>query len=77
MKGGCRNPTQEPAKERGTEIRNKMPIITSIVEKGTAPEDSLAQRKRSRMKKVEKTIPGTRRGVRPMFSFQRSPEKDL
>src|ERR1017187_605761 len=64
--GGWRNPTQLPAKERGTEIRNQMPTMTSMVVKGTAPEDCLAQRKRLRRKKVLNTIPGTRRGVSAM-----------
>ena len=77
VKGGWRNPTQLPAKERGTEIRNQIPMITIIVVNGTAPEDSFAQRKRSRRKKVPNTMPGTRTGVSPMLSFHRSPPKDF
>ena len=54
-------------------MMNQIPMMTSIVVKGTAPDDCLAQRKRSRKKKVEKTIPGMRMGVRAMLSFHCSP----
>jgi len=75
--GGWRKPTQLPAKDRGTDIRNQIPTMTSMVVKGTAPEDCLAQRKRLRRKKVLKTMPGTRTGVSTILNFQRSPLKDL
>jgi len=74
---GARNPIQLPAKERGTEMRNQIPTITSIVVKGTAPDDALAQRNRFSKKNVLKTIPGTNRGVSAMFSFHLSPLKAL
>jgi hypothetical protein len=72
-----RKPTHEPAKDRGMEMMNQMAMMTSMVVKGTAPEDCLAQRKRSRKKKPLKTMPGTRMGVRAMLSFHFSPSMAL
>lgn len=75
--GAWRKASQEPAKERGREIRNQMMTRKSIVVKGTAPEEAFAHRKRFMMKKVAKTMPGTRTGVSTMVICHRSPPRDL
>jgi hypothetical protein len=62
-RAGALNPNQLPAKDKGTEITNQMPMSANIVVNGTAPEDCLKTKKRLRKKKVLKTMPGTRTGV--------------
>ena len=69
----ARKPSHDPANDRGTEMMNQMRMMTSMVEKGTAPDEPLAQRNRFNRKKTAKTIPGTKSGVRMMFSFHFSP----
>ena len=59
----CRKPIQEPAMLRGAEMRNQMPAMTSMVVKGTAPEEPRAQTKRLRRKKVLNTMMGMAEGV--------------
>jgi hypothetical protein len=86
---GLRNPKNEPAMDNGTEIRNQITRVANMVPRGTAPEECAAMRKKLRKRNVPKTTlrvsparggggdPGTRRGVRMMFSFQFSPPRVL
>ena len=74
---GALNPNQLPVKLRGTEITNHIPTKASIVVNGTAPEDCSKTRKKLIMRKVKKTIDGTKRGVRKIFRFQDSPDQLL
>jgi hypothetical protein len=74
---GCLNPIHDPATERGTEMINQIRTMTSIVVKGTAPEEPLIQTKRFKRKKVPKTMAGIRDGVSMMLSFHFSPPKVL
>src|SRR2546423_2013626 len=74
---GCLKPNQLPATLNGALMTNQIQMMANIVAKGTAPLDPFTQTKRLRKKKVLKTIPGTRAGVRAIFSFQFSPPKFL
>lgn len=73
----CLKPTQLPATLKGTLITNQIKTKASMVPKGTAPLEPLAQTNKLRRKKVPKMTPGRRRGVRTMFRFQASPPNDL
>lgn len=73
----CLNPTQLPATLSGTLITNQMRTSASIVVKGTAPLDPLAQTNMLSKKNTANTNPGINTGVKTMFRLQASPPKDL
>lgn len=73
----CLKPIQLPAKLRGTLITNQIARITSIVVNGTAPLEPFPHRNRFRRKKVAKTMPGIKIGVRAILRFHDSPPKVL
>lgn len=73
----CLNPSQLPATLSGTLITNQIRTRASIVPKGTAPLDPLAQTNRFRRKNTPKMSAGTSTGVMIMLRFQASPPSDL
>src|SRR5271163_507975 len=77
LREGCLKPIQLPATLSGTLIANHIATIASMVVNGTAPLDPFAHTKRFRRKNVQKTIPGTRTGVKAKFSFHFSPPNVL
>jgi len=53
---GRRNPKNEPAILKGTEIRNQISRVANIVVIGTAPEERAAIRKKFKKTNVPKMI---------------------
>ena len=56
---------------------NQIATIANIVPNGTAPEDLEKTRKKFKMKKTTKIMPGTSVGVSTAFSLKDSPPNVL
>ena len=52
---------------------NQRTSSANMVPKGTAPDDFSPHKKKLRMKKTRKTMPGSRHEVSTMFFFQSCP----
>lgn len=74
---GALKPNQLPPKDNGKLMTNHIATRANIVQKGTAPLESLNHRKKFRKKNELKTTPGIKTGVKTMFRFHASPPKVL